>query len=96
MKALYSYNVDCGRMGDLEGLFIAEQSDVEKLIGKDVYFGEVLGKHSEIYGTVDEDEIKEISTDIDLINKLESLFEGSTISGYNPFVYTTQNEDEEE
>ncbi len=95
MKALYSYNVDCGRMGELEGLFIAEQSDVKKLIGKDVYFGEVLGKHSEIYGTVDEDEIKEISTDIDLIDKLESLFEGSTISGYNPFEYTTQKDEEE-
>lgn len=45
---LYKFNVDCGRMGELEGAFEADESQIENLIGQDVYFGEVLGKHSEI------------------------------------------------
>ena len=40
--------VDFGRMGELQGLFVAEELDVQDLIGKEVYFDEVLGKHSEI------------------------------------------------
>jgi hypothetical protein len=36
-------------MGALSGIFVAEEEAVEALIasGKEVYFGEVLGKHSE-------------------------------------------------
>ena len=44
MKKLYSFELDWGRMGSLEGLFIAEEKDVKDIIGKNVQFGEVLGK----------------------------------------------------
>ena len=31
---------------------------VDNFTGMEAYFGEIAGKHSEIYGTVEEDEIK--------------------------------------
>ena len=31
---------------------------VDNFTGREAYFGEIAGKHSEIYGTVDEDEIE--------------------------------------
>ena len=50
---LWKFHWDCGRAGDVEGLFIATEEEVENLIGSEVYFGEILGKHSEVYGTVE-------------------------------------------
>lgn len=78
---------DCGRMGNLEGVFIADTEDVEYLVNSKicVYFGEVLGKHSEISGCVAESEIKQITTDENVIKIVE---EYGLNSGYNPFEYT--------
>ena len=51
MNKLYKFHWDCGRMGNLDGVFIAEPKEIEALIGKEIHFGEVLGKHSDIQGT---------------------------------------------
>lgn len=87
MKALFKMDFDCGRMGNLEGVFIADTEDVEYLVNNkiSVYFGEVLGKHSEISGCVAESEIKQITTDENVIKIVE---EYGLNSGYNPFEYT--------
>lgn len=84
MKALFKMNFDCGRMGNLEGVFIADTEDVEYLVNNkiSVYFGEVLGKHSEISGGVDKSEIKMITADVNVINIVQ---EHGLESGYNPF-----------
>lgn len=95
MLKLYSFYWDCGRSGSLDGLFIAEELEVEKILGKEVYFGEVLGKHSEVYGVVDNKDIKVLSEDQEKIEWLENLL-GSTLSGYNPLDYYEEPEDEEE
>lgn len=95
MKKLYSFYCDCGRSGGLSGLFIAEESEVQKILGKEVYFGEVLGKHSEVYGTVDIDDIKEVSSDTEKVEWLENLL-GPTVSGYNPLDYFEPDEEEED
>lgn len=86
MKALFKMNFDCGRMGSLEGVFIADTEDVEYLVNNkiSVYFGEVLGKHSEISGPVDESEIKQITDDENVIKVVE---ECDLENGYNPFGY---------
>ncbi len=102
-KGLYSFYWDCGRSGFLDGLFIAEQSVMNDSIGEEVYFGEVLGKHSEVYGTLDKTDIKLVSDDQDFISRLEQAFgeeyknyTGYTLSGYNPLNYlATDDEDEE-
>lgn len=95
MKKLYSFNWDCGRMGELDGLFIAEDFEVEKLIGEQVYFGEVLGKHSEVFGKIEEADIIVKSDDQDFIAKLIDLFGEGTISGYNPLEYFEDNDSDD-
>ncbi len=89
---LYSFYWDCGRMGDVQGLFISTQEQVDKLLGKEIYFGEILGKHSEVYGTVDEGDITLVSSDQDKVNWLLELL-GCTVSGYNPFDYYEPEEE---
>lgn len=81
--AVYELNMSFGRMGDLEGVFTAKKKDVEKLKELDltVYFGEVLGKHSEIYGSV-KDSITMLSDDPKQVANCRE-------SGFNPFDYTT-------
>lgn len=85
--SLFKFYWDCGRMGDLEGLFFAKQSDVDKLIGKEIYFGEVLGKHSEVYGNIEKEDITKINVTSDVVAELKKNFKHDTISGYNPLDY---------
>ena len=100
MNNLYSFYVDCGRMGSLDGLFIATQEEVDKAIGKEMYFGEVLGKHSDVQGTLGAHEITLVSSDQDKVEWLLGLL-GTCVSGFNPLEYISQDdedydEDEEE
>ena len=86
MKKLFSFDWDCGSMGSIDGLFIATQEEVDALVGKEIYFGEVLGKYSEIYGIIEPDEIKVRITDQNVIVALLTVF-GNTLCGYNPLDY---------
>lgn len=100
MNNLYSFYVDCGRQGSLDGLFIATQEEVDKAIGQEMYFGEVLGKHSDVQGTLEAHEITLVSSDQDKVEWLLGLL-GTCVSGFNPLEYISQddedyNEDEEE
>ena len=79
-ECLWSFYWDCGRQGEVEGLFKATKEEVENAIGKEVYFGEILGKHSEVYGTLEEGEIELVSD-----NPIEVM--NATESGYNPLEY---------
>lgn len=84
MKALFKFYWDCGRMGDLDGLFVANKEEVKKAIGKDIYFGEVLGKHSEIEGTLEKGDFEMITDDPNVVRVFE---EHSIYSGHNPLDY---------
>ena len=79
-KVLYAFYWDAGRMGELEGLFISTKEEISKNIGKKVYLGEVLGKHSEVYGTFDETDIGIVSEDQDFINKCYEIFKSVIFS----------------
>lgn len=79
-ECLWSFYWDCRRQGEVEGLFKATKEEVENAIGKKVYFGEILGKHSEVYGTIEEGEIQLVSD-----NPIEVM--NATESGYNPLEY---------
>lgn len=92
---LYRFYVDCGRMGSLDGLFIATQSEVNRAIGKQAYFGEVLGKHSDIHGIIEAHEIELVSDDQEKVQWLLQLL-GFTVSGFNPLEYINEDEVEEE
>ena len=87
MKVIAKFYWDCGRMGDMEGIFTCEKEDLENAYGKEVYFGEVLGKHSEVHGTLDESDIKILSDDQEFVDKFISILGYGTVSGYNPLEY---------
>lgn len=93
MKGIYKFSWNCGRQGDVEGCFVATEESVKEATGKDVYFGEILGKHSDVYGTLEESEIKLITTDPSAV----ALFEKYDLnSGYNPLEYLDEEDGEGE
>jgi hypothetical protein len=80
-KYLCRFFWDYGRQGVIQGLFIAKKKEIKALIGKEVYFGEILGKHSEVYGKINKKDITFITKDkkvIEIINEYDLL------NGYNP------------
>jgi len=83
-KKLWKFQWDVGRMGMVESTFVATQSEINEVIGSEVYFGEILGKHSDIYGTLDAEDLQVISEDQDEIAVFERTV-GST--GHNPLDY---------
>lgn len=91
MKHLYRFFWDCGRMGDVEGLFIATDLEVAEALGKYVYLGEALGKHSEISGVLEAGDVEIISDAQEEIEWLSGIF-GRSVSGYNPLDYIQDEE----
>lgn len=60
VKLSISWPEGRGNDGINETLVVSRENALrirEILVGKTIYFGEIHGKHSEVYGTIDEDEI---------------------------------------
>ena len=91
MLKLYKFELDYGRMGDLSGIFVADDKDIVESRGKCVNFGEALGKHSEVYieDFSPETCLTELTSDIEFINKFLD-FECEV--GYNPLEYIDYEE----
>ena len=53
---LVKFNWYYGRQGNLEGIFIINEKNWELCQGKEWYASDVLGKHSEVNGTIDASE----------------------------------------
>jgi hypothetical protein len=94
MRVIAKFYWDCGRMGYLESIFTCTREELEKAIGQEVYFGEVLGKHSEISGQLDKSDVTILSDDQEFIAKFESVLGSGTISGHNPLEYIEYMEEE--
>jgi hypothetical protein len=92
MKGIYRLNFDCGRQGHLSGIFVADSKHVELLISSQtqVYFGEVLGKHSEVCGPVQENEISLVTDDQQAVTVFEKF---KLQTGFNPFDYDALGSD---
>ena len=97
-KVIANFKWDCVRSGDVEGLFVTTLEDIEKITGKYVYFGEILGKHPEVSGDIDGlgKDINIVTDDQEFIAKFESIMGSGTVSGYNPFDYYEEDEPNEE
>lgn len=95
MEKLYEFYWDYGRMGVVEGVFIAEEQQVKDAIGQELWFGEILGKHSEVYGILREKDITEKEISNEALQEIKKIF-GNDISGYNPLDYLPENEEEDE
>jgi uncharacterized protein YdcH (DUF465 family) len=85
-RYLWKFHWDCRRNGQLTTLFVATEDEVKSLYGKEVNFGEVLGKHSEVSGTIEENEITKMELDSETVEKVCAIL-GTTWSGYNLFEY---------
>jgi hypothetical protein len=94
-RAVYKLDFDCGRNGELRGLFIAKKNHVKILVDRkiEVYFGEVLGKHSEVCGPIESSEIIFVSDDENVIKVIE---DNDLQNGFNPFDYTSSGLGREE
>lgn len=90
MKTLYKYKMANTYRGTIESLFVADPEAVKAAIGKTIYFGECLGKHSEVCGELEESELTAITTDVDFIAGFQSL--GCTI-GMNPLENIKEDEE---
>jgi len=84
MKKLYHFKWDCYRQGEVEGLFVEDEETITKNIGKDVIFGEILGKHSDVFGTLGMEDLEVIDVSESFINEFQEKI-GSF--GYNPIEY---------
>src|SRR5690554_1652074 len=85
-KFLWKFHWYFGRQGDVNGLFVATEDEVENAIGGDVYFGEILGKHSEVRGTIERKDVTKVDIDSESVMKVANHL-GMTWSGYNPLNY---------
>lgn len=93
MKKLWKMAIDCGRQGSLSGVFVATQGEIDGLMGREVYFGEVLGKHSEVVIDFAPEDVKLLTDDQDFIAKAEEY--GMASVGLNPFHYIEMMDEEE-
>jgi hypothetical protein len=92
---VYKISLDFGRMGDLSGLFVEKAAHVKMLINEniEVYFGEVLGKHSEISATFNDKDIELLTEDENIVK----FFQDNDISiGHNPFEVYIEDEEGKE
>jgi len=92
-KKLFSFHVDAGRNGDITGLFISTEEEVTAIVGTDVYFGEILGKHSDVELTLQPDHFTVLEVEDSTVEDLQHTI-GNTVSGYNPFDYIETMPDE--
>ncbi len=83
MLKLYKWEENF-RGGTLEGVFIADDANMPRLYGKDIYLGEVMGKHSEVSIRFSEGDFKILSDNQPFIEAFEEIV---GYSGYNPFEY---------
>jgi G:T/U-mismatch repair DNA glycosylase len=89
-KGIYKLSLDCGRMGTLQGVFIATDRQVKELVSSkiEVYFGEILGKHSEVWSAIEKKHIKLLTTDSKAVEVVEKY---DLSNGVNPFNYRSIN-----
>lgn len=90
---LYKFEVHCGRMGTLSGIFVCTEEMVKRVLGKTIYFGEVLGKHSDVSLKMEENYFTKLTNDQEFTKK---FLEFGCQSGMCPFDYLEDEEPEDE
>lgn len=90
MKMIVRYEQSFGRMGCLEDTFIATAAELKALEAwGECHRGEVLGKHSDITATLDDDTLTVLTEDQDFIAK---AVEYGLVAERNPFACRIEEE----
>lgn len=88
MKKLWKFDgSESALYAFIGGLFVATDEEVKNLIGKDIYFGEVEGKYSDVVWTIEENEISLVSDNPVVINAIGDF-------GINPLEKYLEQEEE--
>lgn len=74
-------------------MFVADKAELEAAYGKQVYFGEILGKHSSIGGVLEPHDITIVNEDQAFLAELVEKV-GCTMGGYNPLSYLQEVDEE--
>lgn len=82
------------RGGRLIGLFVATQEEVDAHLGKTIYFGEVLGKHSDVEVVFDRGCVSRVEVDPAAVAMITDAL-GKTWCGWNPIKMIEEREAEE-
>lgn len=84
---LWKFSGDYWKYGDVEGLFIATEGEVDKFLDKrNVCFGEVLGKHSEVDVCFEKGKNLEcLDVTLDTIEELFQTIGSRCLVGQDPF-----------
>ena len=91
-KALWKFHFNAGRQGTLHGMFVATDEAILSALGKHLSFGEVLGKHSDVHGQLENGDLTRVTDDEVFVAKFE---EYGCRSGYNPLEYLPESEEED-
>lgn len=106
---LYRFNFDCGRQGSLNGMFAVDargRALLDALIAsrRELYFGEVLGKHSEIVGPLDPGDITRVDATPEEVSIICRILTNThidpngrpwnTIDGFNPLETADEHVDD--
>ena len=89
IPTLYQWHWDCGRMGELHGIFVLKPAEINAAIGKTVYFGEVLGKHSDVFGVLKAEDFERIDATPEFVAE---FFRHFASFGYNPLDYIEEED----
>ena len=85
IRKLYKLEIS-GWGGDITGMFYATEKEIRNLIGKEINFGEVLGRFSEIKVIIKNEHINVVSEDQEFLDQVQKKKIKLEI-GYNPFEY---------
>ena len=91
MKGIYRFGLDYGRMGEIDAVFVVDSDDIKKIDGETIYFGEILGKHSDVECEVSAEHFELISDKPEEVEMFERL---QLQCGHSPFDHWDQEEDE--
>lgn len=93
MIGIYRFSVDLGRSGELEGIFVEDPKNIDKIIGTTIHFGEILGKHSDVSFEIEDDMFTLVTDDGDAVDMFQRY---NLETGIDPFRYIDIDEWEKE
>lgn len=92
-KKIWKFWAGFGRMGELEGIFVATEEEVEGSYGQTVHFGEALGKHSDVSVKLEERNFTKVGAYPWFVAEFERR---KLASGYNPLNYLNDEDWDDE
>lgn len=84
-RLLYRFCWEVRRGSDIIGMFVSDEATIKEALGKRVYLGEANGKHSEVYGPLEEADLTVLTDDQAFIVQAEAY--GLVPTGWNPLEY---------